>query len=138
MKAILLASAILLWASALFAQTTFCISVSDPCCDGDSTLGSYQLAAQDNFDIYKIWYNTGSSNNKVRITCFLDTQFQWSRTFCGCGQTSVESPTANSHLIKIYVDCVACNPYGPTCDSNVTNIVKVSTENTSNCDLLCD
>ncbi len=117
-----------------FAQTSFCITVQDVCCDDAATTGSHQLPEGANFSTYYVYYATGSGN-KVDVTCYLDGALVWTRNgLCGCGTTSVSYPTSNEHLIEIKVKCSACTM--PPCNS-VTSLVKVYTPASHACQTEC-
>lgn len=122
-------------ASASFSATSFCITVSDPCCAGGGSTNTHQLNETDSFTTWYVHYDTGSENNKVTITARLDGDYTWQLTdLCGCGNTTVNYPTANEHLILIEVECTGCNVM--TCSG--TSYVQVYTPSTHVCKANCD
>ncbi|MBL0061727.1 MAG: right-handed parallel beta-helix repeat-containing protein [bacterium] len=104
--------------------TSFCISVADLCCDGAATSESYKTKADDSFNSYYLFYDTGSPNNEVNVVAFLDGKEIWQvLNLCGCGSTSVAFPTSGQHLVSISVQCKDCNG---TCDAGSCILVYAS------------
>lgn len=134
MKKLIIVLSLLAIASCAMA-TSFCIGVSDPCCDTNASSGTHQLNSMDSFTNWYIFYDTGSPNNKVNIVAYLDGVQVWQiLNLCGCGSTSVTYPTSGQHLISISVQCKDCNG---TCDAGSAS-VDVYTPSSNGCHGNCE
>lgn len=134
--AILLVS--LLIASIASAQPTFCLTVQDKCCDDKFSSIQKQLEPGDEIDTLIVAYDAGGQQNQVEVKCYVDEEWQWMRTFCGCGWAAVPFIVANEHFLKFRVTCEVCSEYLGNC-KEYDAIVKISpTPEMVGCYVICD
>ena len=138
MKAFLLTLGLLCSAGLLFAQNPWCISITDACCDGNETVGTYSLGsgANDYVNTFYIHYDSGNKSNKVKIGFSYDGgAIHWTLdNLCGCGNTSKLYPIRGPHTLQFHVQCELCSM--PPCDG-VNARVWIWTPQTVACALAC-
>jgi hypothetical protein len=136
MKSLFLLAALAVFFLQAHASANFCISVTDVCCTGGSTTGTHTLNASDSFEWWYIHYDTGTAVDKVTIIARADGFELWRKeNLCGCGNTSVNYPIANEHVITIEVECTYCSM--PPCAASTAS-VQVYSPSTHNCKASCE
>lgn len=134
MKKLVVAMSVLFLTTLASAQTHFCLSVNETCCDAG---WSYDVettgAAYTNFRLY---YETGTESNQVEVI-FIDTGIpQRSWTVCGCGVIEFQYPVNAGHELTLKAKCSGCSL--SQCQ-NSTAIVKIYSKTSGNpCEDSCD
>jgi hypothetical protein len=86
---------------------TFCLYVTDVCCDGKESTTSYTVV--NGVDNIFFHYETGTPDDAVTIRVTIDGFDVFSESFCGCGNKTYVNRIGPGHVITIHALCEACN-----------------------------
>lgn len=97
---------ILICFTSVGAQTHFCITTVDQCCDGTGSSNSdTTVAFEQNWILY---YDAGDAANHMEIRLMIDGSLLNTWNVCGCGEVNYSYATNAGHIFKLSALCNQC------------------------------